>query len=182
MYSSRGCVLLYMCRPAENWMFCPAVPPSPPVCRIPSSVTTGKKAELTCHDGDGSPAPTYRWYKDGTLLPPEPQKMAGFQNATYVLNPTEGKLVSYKFLLCIIFTSDSSTTISVRLKLCPVCLLRCFPGQPRQTQVCTTVRLSTMLVLLRAVKPRKWKFVSVLLFNFRIIVWPELTYSTDVNF
>lgn len=68
------------------------VPPSPPLCRIPTSATTGKKVVLTCQDGDASPPPTYRWYKDNTLLPPEPQKISGFQNATYKLNPTEGKL------------------------------------------------------------------------------------------
>ncbi|XP_070839292.1 F11 receptor, tandem duplicate 1 [Chaetodon trifascialis] len=69
------------------------VPPSPPVCRIPSSVTTGKAAFLSCHDNDGSPPPTYKWYKDDTLLPTEPHKIAAFKNATYNLNPDSGNLV-----------------------------------------------------------------------------------------
>ncbi|XP_042355873.1 junctional adhesion molecule A-like [Plectropomus leopardus] len=68
------------------------VPPSKPLCRIPTSVTTGKPALLSCHDSDGSPAPKYRWYKDNTLLPPEPSKIAGFKNFTYKLNQDNGNL------------------------------------------------------------------------------------------
>ncbi|XP_068187335.1 F11 receptor, tandem duplicate 1 [Antennarius striatus] len=68
------------------------VPPAAPLCRIPSSVTTGKTAFLSCYDEVGSPAPTYRWYKNGVLLPPDPSKIAGFQNATYILNPQKGNL------------------------------------------------------------------------------------------
>ncbi|XP_044079737.1 F11 receptor, tandem duplicate 1 [Siniperca chuatsi] len=68
------------------------VPPSQPLCRIPSSVTTGKMALMTCHDNDGSPPPKYNWYKDGILLPPEPQKVSGFKNATYRLNADSGNL------------------------------------------------------------------------------------------
>ncbi|KAM7374218.1 hypothetical protein PAMP_006891 [Pampus punctatissimus] len=68
------------------------VPPSPPMCRIPSSVTTGKKVILSCHDGDGSPPPEYKWYKDGTLLPADPNKISGFKNATYKLNTETGIL------------------------------------------------------------------------------------------
>ncbi|XP_041808817.1 F11 receptor, tandem duplicate 1 [Chelmon rostratus] len=69
------------------------VPPSPPLCRIPTSVTTGKAAYMSCHDSDGSPPPTYRWYRDDTLLPDEPQKIVAFKNATYSLNPDNGNLV-----------------------------------------------------------------------------------------
>ncbi|XP_003971293.1 F11 receptor, tandem duplicate 1 [Takifugu rubripes] len=68
------------------------VPPSPPVCKIPSSVTTGKTAMLSCHDGDGSPPPTYTWYKNGVPLPAEPRTISGYQNATYSLNTTHGSL------------------------------------------------------------------------------------------
>ncbi|XP_060941647.1 F11 receptor, tandem duplicate 1 [Limanda limanda] len=68
------------------------VPPAAPLCRIPSSVTTGKKAMLTCHDNVGSPPCQYRWYKDSTLLPPEPQKLAAFRNYTYLLNTDNGDL------------------------------------------------------------------------------------------
>lgn len=68
------------------------VPPSPPLCRVPMSVTTGKAATLTCHDGDASPPPQYKWYKNGVLLPPEPQKIAAFKNATYKLNIDTGSL------------------------------------------------------------------------------------------
>ncbi|XP_029304075.1 F11 receptor, tandem duplicate 1 [Cottoperca gobio] len=68
------------------------VPPSPPLCRVPTSVTTGKVALLTCHDNDGSPPPTYKWYKDGVPLPAEPSKIAAFKNATYKLNMVNGNL------------------------------------------------------------------------------------------
>lgn len=68
------------------------VPPSPPLCRIPSSVTTGKKASLSCYDSDGSPPPQYKWFKDGTLLPADPNKISAFKNATYKLNAQTGNL------------------------------------------------------------------------------------------
>ncbi|XP_022618208.1 junctional adhesion molecule A-like [Seriola dumerili] len=68
------------------------VPPSAPVCRIPSSVTTDRPATLSCHDSVGSPPPKYKWYRNGTPLPIDPHKMSGFQNATYSLNPDNGDL------------------------------------------------------------------------------------------
>ncbi|XP_061559144.1 F11 receptor, tandem duplicate 1 [Phycodurus eques] len=68
------------------------VPPSPPLCRIPTSVTTGKSTILSCHDGDGSPPPQYKWYRNDVLLPPEPSKISGFQNSTYMLNSANGNL------------------------------------------------------------------------------------------
>ncbi|XP_018547065.1 F11 receptor, tandem duplicate 1 [Lates calcarifer] len=68
------------------------VPPSPPLCRIPNSVTTGKSTILSCHDNDGSPPPQYKWYKNGVLLPADPSKIAGFKNATYQLNAVNGNL------------------------------------------------------------------------------------------
>ncbi|XP_054610855.1 F11 receptor, tandem duplicate 1 [Dunckerocampus dactyliophorus] len=69
------------------------VPPSTPLCRIPTSVTTGKKVLLSCHDMDGSPPPQYKWYRNGVLLPPEPSKISGFQNYTYLMNSSNGNLV-----------------------------------------------------------------------------------------
>ncbi|KAM3850622.1 junctional adhesion molecule A-like [Diretmus argenteus] len=69
------------------------VPPSPPVCRIPTSVTTGWKTVLSCYDMDGSPPPTYKWYKNGILLPENPSQFPAFKNATYKLNPRDGNLV-----------------------------------------------------------------------------------------
>ncbi|KAM6907542.1 F11 receptor, tandem duplicate 1 [Xenentodon cancila] len=68
------------------------VPPSVPMCSIPQSVTTGGGARLSCFDNDGSPSPTYKWYKDGTLLPIDPSKIAAFKNATYKLNAQAGIL------------------------------------------------------------------------------------------
>ncbi|KAM4619790.1 F11 receptor, tandem duplicate 1 [Polymixia lowei] len=68
------------------------VPPSPPVCRIPVSVTTGRRAVLSCYDNEGSPPPTYKWYKDGTLLPENPSQFPAFKNATFKINPETGNL------------------------------------------------------------------------------------------
>lgn len=64
------------------------------MARVPTSVRTGSEVTLTCFDGDASPPPTYKWYKDGTPLPAEPQKITGFKNATYKLDTTSGNLVS----------------------------------------------------------------------------------------
>lgn len=109
-------------------MLCPAVPPSPPLCRIPSSVTTGKMAVMSCHDSDGSPPPKYRWFKDGTLLPPEPHKIAGFKNATYKLNTDTGVLVSYNLLLCTIFNVTVVVPMAFRIKDKPCLFPQEFPG------------------------------------------------------
>lgn len=84
-----------MSRLAENQTLCPIVPPSTPVCRVPSTVTTGGSTILSCYDKDASPPPTYSWYKDGTLLPADPSTIAAFKNATYRLNAKNGNLVSY---------------------------------------------------------------------------------------
>lgn len=68
------------------------VPPSVPLCRIPSRVTTGNPALLSCHDSDGSPPSKYRWYRGGVLMPTDPNSMAGFKNSSYKLNPDNGNL------------------------------------------------------------------------------------------
>ncbi|XP_040005468.1 F11 receptor, tandem duplicate 1 [Xiphias gladius] len=68
------------------------VPPGQPLCRAPSSVTTGRNALLSCHDSVGSPPPKYLWYKDGIPLPLEPNKISGFKNATYRINQENGNL------------------------------------------------------------------------------------------
>lgn len=68
------------------------VPPSKPVSRIPSSVTTGNNVRLTCFDADGSPPSTYKWYKDNTALPEDPTKFPNFKNLTYKMNVFNGNL------------------------------------------------------------------------------------------
>ncbi|XP_062844685.1 F11 receptor, tandem duplicate 1 [Trichomycterus rosablanca] len=68
------------------------VPPSVPVSRIPNSVTTGRNALMTCFDKDGSPPPTYKWYKNGTPLPEDPTKFPAFKNMTYKMNMQNGNL------------------------------------------------------------------------------------------
>ncbi|RVE63716.1 hypothetical protein OJAV_G00139150 [Oryzias javanicus] len=75
-----------------NIMLTILVAPAVPMCRIPTSVTTGKPATLFCQDPIGSPAPTYRWYKDNTLLPSDPSKNSNFRNATYRLDEAKGTL------------------------------------------------------------------------------------------
>ena len=98
------------------------------MCRIPSSVTTGKVAKLTCHDGDGSPPPTYKWYKDSILMPTEPSKIAGFQNATYKLNAVSGNLVSFNLLLCRIFTLKAVVPMAFKMKRCTLLPLQEYPA------------------------------------------------------
>uniref|UniRef100_A0A3B3Q7Y7 Junctional adhesion molecule A n=1 Tax=Paramormyrops kingsleyae TaxID=1676925 RepID=A0A3B3Q7Y7_9TELE len=68
------------------------VPPSVPICGVPSSVTTGSYVVLTCHDPDGSPPSTYKWFKDEALLPENPNMFQDFKNFSYILNPKEGTL------------------------------------------------------------------------------------------
>ncbi|OWK04519.1 F11R [Cervus elaphus hippelaphus] len=45
------------------------VPPSKPTINVPSSVTIGTRAVLTCSEKDGSPPSEYKWFKDGTFDP-----------------------------------------------------------------------------------------------------------------
>lgn len=102
-----------------NCFFPLTVPTSPPLCRIPASVTTGRPAKLSCHDNDGSPPPKYAWYKDGVLLPPDPSKIASFRNATYKINVDTGNLVSHKLLLSFFsVTVVSPLAFTIKDKLC----------------------------------------------------------------
>lgn len=100
-------------------MLCPAVPPSKPLVRVPTSVTTGKPAVLTCHDTEGSPPSKYRWYKGSTLLPLDPSKVAAFKNLTYTLNTDNGNLVSYNLLHCTIFTVTVVVLMGFKIKNIP---------------------------------------------------------------
>ncbi|KAM9368354.1 junctional adhesion molecule A [Phaethornis superciliosus] len=69
------------------------VPPSKPVAHVPSSATIGSRVVLRCSEGEGSPPPTFRWYKDGVLLPPDPRTSPIFRNSSYTLDPTSGDLI-----------------------------------------------------------------------------------------
>uniref|UniRef100_A0A3Q2Q7U7 Junctional adhesion molecule A n=1 Tax=Fundulus heteroclitus TaxID=8078 RepID=A0A3Q2Q7U7_FUNHE len=69
------------------------VPPSPPKCGIPQTVTTNKPATLTCYDPDSSPPPTHKWFKDNVPMPEDPSKISAFKNATYKLDIKNGNLV-----------------------------------------------------------------------------------------
>lgn len=72
----------------------PAVPPSKPVAHVPSSATIGSKAVLRCTETDGSPPPTFRWYRDTMLMPSDPKTSLTFRNSSYTLDSTTGELVS----------------------------------------------------------------------------------------
>ncbi|XP_041098243.1 junctional adhesion molecule A-like [Polyodon spathula] len=68
------------------------VPPSPPVCRVPTSVTTGSQVTLTCSDKDASPKPTYQWFRNKVLVPNSPKQIPAFQNSSYTFDPSTGTL------------------------------------------------------------------------------------------
>ncbi|KAM4547516.1 F11 receptor, tandem duplicate 1 [Fundulus diaphanus] len=69
------------------------VPPSPPKCGIPQTVTTNTPATLTCFDPDSSPPPTHKWFKDNVPLPEDPSQISAFKNATYKLDMKTGILL-----------------------------------------------------------------------------------------
>ncbi|CAH2327599.1 junctional adhesion molecule A [Pelobates cultripes] len=68
------------------------VPPSIPVAQVPTSVTNGGVAVLSCIEKDGSPPATFSWFKDKVLLPSNPKDSPTFQNSSYTFNPTTGVL------------------------------------------------------------------------------------------
>nr|XP_056709426.1 junctional adhesion molecule A [Euleptes europaea] len=68
------------------------VPPSKPKAVAPSSVTIGNKAVLTCVETDGSPQPTFKWYKNDIVMPEDPKTNTLFKNSSYTLDPKTGVL------------------------------------------------------------------------------------------
>ncbi|XP_065276095.1 junctional adhesion molecule A-like [Emys orbicularis] len=68
------------------------VPPSKPVAKVPTSVTIGNKAVLTCTETDGSPPPTFQWYRDNILMPSNPKISEKFRNSSYTIDPKTGVL------------------------------------------------------------------------------------------
>ncbi|XP_075049292.1 junctional adhesion molecule A isoform X1 [Mixophyes fleayi] len=69
------------------------VPPSVPVAQVPTSVTTGSRAELVCNERDSSPPAIFVWYKDKIRLPENPKSSPTFQNSSYTIDPVSGVLV-----------------------------------------------------------------------------------------
>ncbi|XP_040086023.1 junctional adhesion molecule A [Oryx dammah] len=69
------------------------VPPSKPTINVPSSVTIGTRAVLTCSEKDGSPPSEYKWFKDGVEIPLEPKSNRAFSNSSYTLNHKTGELI-----------------------------------------------------------------------------------------
>ncbi|XP_040394704.1 junctional adhesion molecule A isoform X1 [Cygnus olor] len=69
------------------------VPPSKPVAHVPTSATIGSKAVLRCTETDGSPPPTFRWYRDTMLMPSDPKTSLTFRNSSYTLDSTTGELI-----------------------------------------------------------------------------------------
>ncbi|XP_064354915.1 junctional adhesion molecule A isoform X2 [Dromaius novaehollandiae] len=68
------------------------VPPSKPVAHVPTSATIGSKALLRCTETDGSPPPTFQWYKNSMLMPADPKTSLTFRNSSYTLDSTTGVL------------------------------------------------------------------------------------------
>ncbi|XP_067425695.1 junctional adhesion molecule A [Emydura macquarii macquarii] len=68
------------------------VPPSQPTAKVPTSVTIGNKAVLTCTETDGSPPPTFQWYRDNVLMPSDPKISQNFKNSSYTIDPKTGVL------------------------------------------------------------------------------------------
>ncbi|XP_028565641.1 junctional adhesion molecule A isoform X1 [Podarcis muralis] len=68
------------------------VPPSKPKAQVPSVVTIGTKAVLTCVETDGSPPPTFTWFKDNIPMPQDPKTNSLFRNSSYTMDPKTGLL------------------------------------------------------------------------------------------
>uniref|UniRef100_A0ACB8G9Q6 Uncharacterized protein n=1 Tax=Sphaerodactylus townsendi TaxID=933632 RepID=A0ACB8G9Q6_9SAUR len=69
------------------------VPPSKPLAQVPSSVTIGNRAVLTCVETDGSPPPTFKWFKNDMVMPEDPKTNTLFKNSSYTLDPKSGVLI-----------------------------------------------------------------------------------------
>ncbi|XP_059805845.1 junctional adhesion molecule A-like [Hypanus sabinus] len=69
------------------------VPPAVPTASVPTSVTTGSKAELKCSESRGYPRPSYRWYRDQVLMPEKPASSPTFRNSSYTIQPEMGLLI-----------------------------------------------------------------------------------------
>lgn len=64
------------------------------MAHVPSSATIGSRAVLRCSETEGSPPPTFRWYKDGMVMPSDPKSSPTFRNSSYSLDSATGELVS----------------------------------------------------------------------------------------
>ncbi|NWY03597.1 JAM2 protein, partial [Nothoprocta ornata] len=70
------------------------VPPTTPVCEVPSSAMTGTVVELSCKENEGSPPSRYQWYKNGVaLLEKTATGGARATNVTYSMNKKSGTLL-----------------------------------------------------------------------------------------
>ncbi|NXA35754.1 JAM2 protein, partial [Eudromia elegans] len=70
------------------------VPPTRPICEVPSSAMTGTVVELSCKENEGSPPSEYQWYKNGVaLLEKTGTGGARAANVTYTMNKKSGTLL-----------------------------------------------------------------------------------------
>ncbi|XP_025889457.1 junctional adhesion molecule B isoform X3 [Nothoprocta perdicaria] len=70
------------------------VPPTTPICEVPSSAMTGTVVELSCKENEGSPPSRYQWYKNGVaLLEKTATGGARAANVTYSMNKKSGTLL-----------------------------------------------------------------------------------------
>uniref|UniRef100_A0A8D2IXZ6 Junctional adhesion molecule A n=1 Tax=Varanus komodoensis TaxID=61221 RepID=A0A8D2IXZ6_VARKO len=68
------------------------VPPSKPKAQVPSVVTIGSKAVLSCVETDGNPRPTFKWFRNNSEMPSDPKSNSLFRNSSYVLDSSTGVL------------------------------------------------------------------------------------------
>ncbi|XP_015736279.1 junctional adhesion molecule B isoform X2 [Coturnix japonica] len=69
------------------------VPPTTPVCVVPTSAMTGTVVELSCKEAEGSPPSEYQWYKNGVaLLEKTGTGTARTADITYTMNKKSGTL------------------------------------------------------------------------------------------
>ncbi|XP_042295554.1 junctional adhesion molecule A [Sceloporus undulatus] len=68
------------------------VPPSKPKAHVPSVVTIGTKAVLTCVETDANPRPTFKWFRDNVQMPTDPKTSTLFKNSSYSLDDKTGVL------------------------------------------------------------------------------------------
>ncbi|KAL1783978.1 junctional adhesion molecule A [Sigmodon hispidus] len=69
------------------------VPPSKPTVNIPSSLTIGNRAVLTCSEQDGSLPSEYSWFKDGIDMLTDAKKTRAFISSLYTVDPKSGDLI-----------------------------------------------------------------------------------------
>ncbi|XP_007890214.1 junctional adhesion molecule A [Callorhinchus milii] len=69
------------------------VPPKVPQISVPTSVTNGGSAELSCTETHGYPKSKYKWFRNGIPIPVKSAGNSLFHNSSYILNIETGVLL-----------------------------------------------------------------------------------------